>query len=135
MAHADQPDSTTILIVEDNPVLLLHAANLLEDAGFDVIEAAHADAAIAFLEAGRAVSVVFTDIEMPGSMDGLRLAKAIRDRWPPVHLIVASGRFSPNSEEMPTGACFFAKPYDGALLVSTIQGMLRDGPPAAPPGH
>ena len=89
---AGPPTATAVLIVEDEPLVRFCAVQTVEEAGFAVIEAANADEAIAILESRRDIRVVFTDIHMPGSMDGLKLAHAVRDRWPPIKIIVTSGR-------------------------------------------
>ena len=89
---ASPPKPTAVLIVEDEPLVRFCAVQTVEEAGFDVIEAANADEAIAILESRQDIRVVFTDIHMPGSMDGLKLAHAVRDRWPPIKIIVTSGR-------------------------------------------
>jgi CheY-like chemotaxis protein len=117
----DAPTRQTVLIVEDEPLLLLYVVELLEDAGFTVLEASNADEAILILEARTDIRVVFTDIEMPGSMDGLKLARAIRGRWPPIELVVTSGRFKPTAGETPDRSHFLPKPYDGSRLVETIR--------------
>ena len=77
-----------MLVVEDEPLSRIHALNLVEEAGYVAIEASNADEAISILEARKDIRIVFTDIDMPGSMDGLKLARAIRDRWPPIELIL-----------------------------------------------
>lgn len=112
--------STVVLVVEDEPLLLMNAAAILEDAGCIVLEAASADAAIAIIEGRADIDVVFTDIEMPGSMDGMRLARAIRDRWPPIKLIVTSGRVSVSEGDLPEGVPFFAKPYQERQLIDAV---------------
>src|ERR1700689_944804 len=101
-----------VLIVEDEPLVRLCAVETVEAAGYEVIEAANANEAIRILESRRDIRVVFTDIHMPGSMDGLKLAHAVRNRWPPIKLIVTSGRELVRAQDMPDGARFFAKPYD-----------------------
>lgn len=111
----------SILIVEDEPLVRLCAVEVLEDAGYQVIEAASADEAIAILESRRDIRVIFTDIHMPGSMDGLKLAHAVRHRWPPIKIIVTSGREKIASEDLPEGGRFFAKPYDPAKLKDTLR--------------
>jgi two-component system, response regulator PdtaR len=100
------------LIVEDEPIIRLDAASIAKDAGFEPIVAENADEAIAILESRTDIRVVFTDIEMPGSMDGLKLAMAIRRRWPPIAIIVTSGRRTVDTNELPTQGRFFPKPYD-----------------------
>ena len=113
-----------ILVVEDELLLRLMAVDIVEDAGFEALAAATADEALAILEA-RAddVRLVFTDIQMPGSMDGLGLAHAVRDRWPPVALIVTSGRCSIGANDLPDRGRFIAKPYDVYALSQVFQEM------------
>ncbi|MGA8228281.1 MAG: response regulator, partial [Xanthobacteraceae bacterium] len=85
----------------------MHAVSLVADAGFDTVEASNADEAIAILEARKDIRIVFTDINMPGSMDGLRLAHAIRRRWTPIELILTSGDFKVVRRNCPGVAGFF----------------------------
>jgi CheY-like chemotaxis protein len=82
MAHS----SPVILIVEDELLLRMDSAEMIENAGFEVVQTRNADEAIAILQARPAIHVVFTDIQMPGSMDGLKLAQFVRDRWPPIKI-------------------------------------------------
>ena len=89
LATSNRP---VVLIVEDEFLLRMDAVDMIAGAGFDVVEAANADQAIEILESRRDVTVVFTDIQMPGSMDGLKLARAIRGRWPPIKIVATSGR-------------------------------------------
>jgi two-component system, response regulator PdtaR len=100
-----------ILIVEDEALIRMHAADMIRDLGFEVIEAASADQAISILESISNVTVLFTDVQMPGSMDGLRLLAVVRKRWPPVALLVTSGRSRPNGADLPDNAHFLPKPY------------------------
>jgi len=90
-----------VLVVEDEFLLRLHAVQLVEQAGFEAVEAANADEAVSILEARKDIRIVFTDINMPGSMDGLKLAHAIRKRWPPIELILTSGHFDISNSELP----------------------------------
>src|SRR3954468_18520562 len=83
-----------VLIVEDEYLVRIHAAEVIRDAGFEVMEASNADEAIVILESRPDIRVVFTDIQMPGSMDGLKLARAVRDRWPPVQIVATSGHYA-----------------------------------------
>ena len=115
-----------VLVAEDETFLRMTAVAFLEGANFDVIEAANADEAIAQLESGDDIRVLLTDIDMPyGSMNGLRLAKAVRDRWPPIAVIIVSGHQIPRPDELPAGSRFFAKPYDETQVVSTMREMLQ----------
>jgi CheY-like chemotaxis protein len=113
-----------VLVVEDEYLVRFHAVSLLEEAGFDTLEAANADEAIVLLEARKDVRIVFTDIDMPGSMDGLRLAHAIRHRWPPIELVLTSGQMRVPEEDMPERGVFLDKPYDGRMLVRTLQSLI-----------
>jgi CheY-like chemotaxis protein len=124
-AFALQAGSKTpaILIVEDEPWVRLGTARTLEDAGFEVIEAANADDAIRKLEDRNDIRVVFTDVHMPGSMDGLKLAHVVRNRWPPVKIIVTSGRERLTEEELPEGGRFFAKPYNVKEITDTLRNL------------
>jgi two-component system, response regulator PdtaR len=108
----------TILVVEDDILLSLDTSEALEDAGYDVIAAANADEAIKVLETRNDIRTIFTDINMPGSMDGLKLAAAVRDRWPPVHIIVTSGMTAPH---LPANSAFIAKPYRSAEVLEAVR--------------
>jgi CheY-like chemotaxis protein len=112
---------TVVLVVEDDAVIRMDTVSMIADAGFEVIEATNADEAIVLLETRGDISVVFTDIEMPGSMNGLRLAFAVRDHWPPVAIIIASGRIRPQPDEMPSDAAFLRKPYSEASVLVAVR--------------
>jgi CheY-like chemotaxis protein len=111
-----------VLIVEDEFLLRMDAVDMIEAAGFDVVEAANADEAIAILERRFDITVVFTDIQMPGSMDGLKLAHAVRGRWPPIKIVATSGRVSVTQRDLPEGGRFLSKPYGS----NEITGVLRE---------
>ena len=114
-------DRSTVLVVEDEPLVLIAAAEALRDAGFNVIEAATADeAALLLRAAGHEVSVVFTDIEMPGAMDGMTLARVVRGAWPAISVLITSGRVKPGESELPMGTAFVAKPYDLRHLANVV---------------
>src|SRR6476659_8346143 len=95
-----------VLIVEDELLLRIDAAEMIKAAGFEVVEAANADQAIEVLEARRDITVVFTDIQMPGSMDGLKLARAVRGRWPPIKIVATSGHVGIAETDLPEGGKF-----------------------------
>jgi DNA-binding NtrC family response regulator len=107
-----------VLVVEDDGLINLMAAEELKAAGHEVISALNADEAIEILESRADVRLVFTDIDMPGSMDGLKLAAAVRHRWPPIRIIVTSGMRLPS--ELPDGAVFIPKPYEMRKLTDTV---------------
>jgi CheY-like chemotaxis protein len=117
---------SVVLIVEDEFLLRMDAVEMIAGAGFEVIEAANADQAIEILESRPDITVVFTDIQMPGSMDGLKLARAIRGRWPPIKIIATSGRTSLGQTDLPDGGRFLSKPYS-PLEVTGVLHELTDG--------
>jgi CheY-like chemotaxis protein len=112
-----------ILVVEDEVLVRMMAVSVAEDSGFEVLSAASADEAIGILESRSDIRLVFTDVHMPGSMDGLRLAHAVRDRWPPVELLVTSALGNITTKDLPDRGRFLAKPYDVATLSATFQEM------------
>ena len=109
-----------VLLVEDEQLLRMDAAEMVRSAGFDVVEAANADDAIEILEIRRDIVVVFTDIQMPGSMDGLKLARAVRGRWPPIKIIATSGLVDVGEKDLPEGGRFLAKPYSPGELAGVL---------------
>jgi CheY-like chemotaxis protein len=115
---------SVVLVVEDDALIRLSAVAIVEDAGFEAVQAANADAAIRILETRADIRLVFTDVEMPGSMDGLRLAHYIRERWPPVQMLVASGKAIVAERDLPDGARFFGKPYRDHLIANAIREMI-----------
>jgi DNA-binding NtrC family response regulator len=114
---------TVVLVVEDEVVLRLMAVAVVESAGFEAIEASNADEAIRILESRDDIRIVFTDIDMPGSMDGMKLAACVRDRWPPVEIIVTSGHIAPENVTLPERGVFFPKPYDPWEVSQTMRRM------------
>jgi len=115
---------TKILVVEDEALVRMVIAMHLADEGFEVLEAADADEALALLEADPAVRLVFTDVDMPGSRDGLQLSRYVRDRWPPVRIIVTSGKRMVDITDLPDGGMFFAKPYQLDALTMAIRELV-----------
>jgi len=110
-----------VLIVEDDFLLRMNAAETIGDAGFDIVEAANADQAIAILETRPDIHVVFTDVQMPGSMDGLKLARFVRGRWPPIKIVATSGFVRVGEDDLPEGSRFLPKPYRPAQIVATLR--------------
>jgi CheY-like chemotaxis protein len=113
-----------ILVVEDEPLIRLGLVSVLEEAGFIVLDAPHADGAIRLLEADSSIRMVVTDVDMPGSMDGIKLAHYVRQKWPPIKLVVISGKIGVRAGELPSGAHFMGKPYQEAALVGLLQSMI-----------
>jgi two-component system, response regulator PdtaR len=116
--------SSSVLAVEDEALILLALAYDLRAAGFIVYEARNADEAIRKLEAHPEISILFTDVDMPGSMDGLQLSAAVRDRWPPVKIIVTSGKRKPEQSDLPAGGIFMPKPYEPGKVAATMRELL-----------
>ncbi len=102
----------------------MDAVEMISSAGFDVVEAANADDAIEILEVRRDIVVVFTDIQMPGSMDGLKLARAVRGRWPPIKIVATSGLVDVGEKDLPEGGRFLAKPYSPDELAGVLHDLI-----------
>jgi CheY-like chemotaxis protein len=92
----DSTEVPNVLVVEDEMLLRMRAVDIVEDAGFRSVEAVNADEALSILESRSDISLLFTDIQMPGSMDGLKLAHAVHDRWPSIKIILVSGPVKPS---------------------------------------
>ena len=114
-----------VLVVEDDPLIRMGAVDIVESAGCIAVEARNADEAVSILETRPDIRLVFTDIDMPGSMDGLKLSHYVRDRWPPIHIIVASGKAIVTESELPSGARFFSKPYHEKPIAEAIAYFFR----------
>jgi CheY-like chemotaxis protein len=110
-----------VLVVEDEPILRMTAVDMIEDAGFEAIEATDATQAVEILESRLDIRIVFTDIDMPRGMDGVKLAILIRNRWPPIDIIITSGHTDAPDIELPARSLFFAKPYDEKQILSAIR--------------
>src|SRR3954453_7012177 len=116
-----------VLIVEDEMVLRMRAVDIVEDAGFRAVEAVNADEAISILEARSDISLLLTDIQMPGSMDGLKLAHAVHDRWPAIKIILVSGQVNPSEAERPVDSRFFGKPLHVEEMTAQLELMIGAG--------
>jgi two-component sensor histidine kinase/CheY-like chemotaxis protein len=121
------PTPLNVLVVEDEMLLRMRAVGIVEDAGFTPIEAVNADEALAILESRSDVDLLFTDIQMPGTMDGLRLAHAVHERWPTIKIILVSGKLTPTDSERPTDSRFFGKPLEVKQVIAEIQEMIGQG--------
>lgn len=113
-----------ILVVEDSPLIRMGAVDLVLSAGYEAVEAHDADEAIRILESRYDIDLVFTDVQMPGTMDGIKLCHYIRDRWPPIKLIVASGAAILEESSLPFGSRFFPKPYDNHTIMDAMAHLL-----------
>ena len=112
-----------VLVVEDEPLVRLFASEIIEEDGFEVLQAADATEAIVTLEARLDVRVVFTDVDMPGGIDGIMLALCIRERWPDIQIIITSGRPWPAETKLPNDMVFFSKPYRQDRVLETVRKM------------
>ena len=119
--------TTNVLVVEDEMVLRMRAVDIVEDAGFTAVEAVSADEALAILESRSDIALLFSDIQMPGSMDGLKLAHAVHDRWPGIKIILVSGHIKLADAERPADSRFFGKPLEVKRMISELQEMVGTG--------
>ena len=113
-----------VLVVEDEVLIRMNTVEIIEDAGFHVLQATNADEAIALLESRLGIQLVFTDIDMPGSMNGIKLAQAVRGRWPPIKIIVTSGHFKLKAGDLPDGGRFLPKPYNSEQVADLIRDVM-----------
>lgn len=113
-----------VLIVEDEFLLRIDAVDFMVGCGFTMYEAGNADEAIPLLELHDDILAVFRDINMPGSMDGLKLAHYVRGRWPPIRLVITSGQSRPPADDMPAGSAFVAKPYQLEKVAAELRAMI-----------
>lgn len=114
-----------VLVVEDEVLIRMDIADQLSDEGYRVFEASNADEAVALLHSEPTIRILFTDIDMPGSMDGLKLAAAVHDRWPPVRIVVTSGHRQVEITDIPDGSVFYSKPYDHKTIIASFNDLLR----------
>jgi CheY-like chemotaxis protein len=114
-----------ILVVEDEPLLMMEAIDIVQEAGFRAYEATNAKQAIEILERYDDIVVVFTDINLAGSTDGLELARTVRERWPPIKLLVSSGRLVMRQEDLPAASLFLPKPYQAGQVHRMVKQLLE----------
>jgi CheY-like chemotaxis protein len=113
-----------VLIVEDDMILRMRSVDIVEDAGYTPVEAVDADEALGILQSRSDIALLFTDIQMPGSMDGLQLAHAVYERWPQLKIILVSGQLKLSSAEIPRDSRFFGKPLVSGQIITEMQGMI-----------
>jgi two-component system, response regulator PdtaR len=118
--------TATVLVVEDEGLVRQLSAGELEEAGYRVLEAASAEEAISILESGAGVAVLFTDVNMPGGLDGLGLARLVHERWPRVRLLVTSGGAAVGAADVPDDGRFIAKPYALSTLTSLVDELVKE---------
>ena len=127
MAGETETAKANVLVVEDEILLRMRAVDIVEDAGFNAIEAVDADEAMAVLEGRSDISLMLSDIQMPGSMDGLKLAHAVHARWPAIKIILVSGQIRPADADKPEDSRFFGKPLSNAAMIDELQDMILKG--------
>lgn len=125
---ADNPSGAgTVLVVEDHPLVRMTTVEIVREAGMAVIEAGNADDALRVLSTRNDVRAIFTDVDMPGTMNGLELAALIRHRWPAIQAVVTSGGPAPGRSNLPNGVAFYEKPYDHAAVVAALRRLVSSG--------
>src|ERR1700693_6603304 len=127
MAASQSPVLPAVLVVEDEMMLRMRAVDMVEDAGFTPIEAINADDALAVLESRSDIELLFTDIQMPGSMDGLKLAYAVHERWPLIKIILVSGQLRLSDDDKPADSRFFGKTLDVKQMIAELKDMIGNG--------
>ncbi|MFS2108089.1 response regulator [Sphingomonas sp. Sphisp140] len=115
----------TVLVVEDDALIRMHGVDILGDGGFHVLEAANADDALVILSDRADVQLLFSDIDMPGSMDGLNLARVVCERWPSIHLLLTSGQHGLQDGDVPGTARFVRKPWSSQGLLDRVRDMVK----------
>src|SRR3954463_7929720 len=126
--HHSNP--AVVLVVEDELLLRMRAVDMVEDAGFTSVEAVDADEAVAILESRSDIALMFSDIQMPGTMDGLTLAHIVHKRWPPIRIILVSGQLKLETFDMPPGSRFFGKPLEADVMMAQMRNMIVRPEPA-----
>ena len=112
-----------VLVVDDEPIIRMYATVLVEDAGYVALEAGAAEEALAILNTRDDIRVLFTDVEIPGSLNGLEFVEVVRETWPPIALIVTSGHVQVDPQKLPDRARFFRKPYSEGEIVKALKAL------------
>ncbi len=126
MALDHSPAPAVVLVVDDEMLLRMRAVDMVQDAGYTSVEAVDADAALAILESRSDIALLFTDIQMPGSLDGLQLARAVHERWPPIKIILVSGQLKLSNSDIPPDSRFFGKPLKANEMIAEMQNMISE---------
>ena len=113
-----------VLLVEDEPLIREIGVIVLEEAGYNVIQAASSHQALSTLEAGVQIDLLFTDIQIPGALDGLALAHLVAERWPAIQLLLASGHMAPPHDTLPANGRFLPKPYVPAEMLRHVSELI-----------
>ena len=113
-----------VLVVEDEMMLRMKVVDMVEDAGYRPVEAVDADEAMTILQSRSDIALMLTDVQMPGSMNGLQLAHAVHERWPPIKIILASGQMKLSGSDIPPNSRFFGKPLQSDKVIAEMREML-----------
>ena len=124
MVAYQSANPTFVLVVEDEMLLRMRAVDMVEDAGYSPLEAVDAAQAVAILESRSDIAMVLTDIQMPGAMDGLGLARAVHKRWPPIKIILVSGQQGLADIDSPANSRFFGKPLEAKVMIAQMRDMI-----------
>lgn len=114
---------TLVLVVEDEFLIRMNTVEMVEEAGYSALEATNADEALGILERRDDIQIVFTDINMPGSMNGVELAEIIAESWPQIHVVLTSGRLILRDEDLPANDRFILKPFDTGQIASVLRDL------------
>ena len=125
MTRPNPPGSPVVLLVEDEPLVRITNVDILHEAGFRVVDANDADEAFEILKRRSDVSVVLTDVDMPGSMNGFEFARLVAQGWPEVGVLVISGKTRPGQGDLPPRGAFLPKPYDPETLVNALRDVVQ----------
>lgn len=115
----------TVLVVEDDALVRMYGVDIFEEAGFNVLEAGNADDALMILSDGTEVHLVFSDVDMPGSMDGVGLARIVHERWPLIRLLLTSGHHRPLDGDLPESSKFVRKPWTSESLLCQVRNLVQ----------
>ncbi|WP_277983964.1 response regulator [Sphingomonas faeni] len=116
------------LAVDDEPFILMDITGILEDAGFRTYEASSGDAAIAMLpEYAHTITLLFSDVDMPGDTNGFALARHVAENYPWIEIVIGSGRVSPETGDLPAKATFLSKPFNAQMIHGHLRETLPDG--------
>ena len=124
------------LAVDDDPLILMDVTGILEDAGFRTREADNGDAAVLMLpECANDITLLFSDVDMPGNTNGFALARHVAENYPWIEIVIASGRVRPETGDMPEKATFLSKPFTAQMVLAHLRDTLPDGKKPAPLKH
>lgn len=131
MGQAEHSTRRPVLIIEDEPVLRIEAIDMVEDAGFEAVEAMSVEDAIRILKKRPDIRVVYMDLDMPKGVKGIEIAAAIRDRWPPIEIILTAASFAKADLDLPVRSEFYSKPIQHGEIIAAMRRMAENELPSA----